>query len=166
MTDSHGIHVDLASAPWMKANNRHQCIYLDGNMTAWLDVDPCQGEDPDSADLAAGWLDTLSAEAANLADWYRSQARHARGTCPPVCDSCGRCRCQTVETPGLHLGFHWEVRHAGHPAGTGAMTCAIATDSPHADPAERCACTATGTRCCEHRNAKDGKCEPCRRRCP
>lgn len=70
----HRIIVDLASPPTVVANESHQALYLDGEMSTWLSVDPCQGEDPRWALLAAEYLDALSDRARELADWHRARA--------------------------------------------------------------------------------------------
>jgi hypothetical protein len=62
---------------------------------------------------------------------------------------------------------HWQHRHSPAHRGRdpGDATAQVCATGEWGVPKFRCRCDRAG-RCCEHANAEDGLCEPCRRWCP
>ena len=67
-------------------------------------------------------------------------------------------------SPALAGASHWTGRHSGrHGEDTGvASEYCTRTDG---DPRRQCVHVHADVRCCEHANAEDGMCGPCRRWC-
>lgn len=64
-----------------------------------------------------------------------------------------------VAEPEGWAAYHWWFRHFGGHLGLLADVCVTYRHG------ERCGCRVGGNWCCEHANAADGMCEPCRRWC-
>lgn len=64
---------------------------------------------------------------------------------------------------GPEHGGHYRMRHLPHAPEVLAAVCSL--DPTDGRPQFRCHCTAGAARCCEHANAEDLLCEPCRRWC-